>query len=92
MKGKQVIKVTNGFQKISYDSILVNHKPDKILLDKVSEFDDESMKSLLQDNNIKIYLRHNKGEYNIAETFIRTLKPKFTNILRQYQKMCVLIN
>ena len=32
------------------------------------------MKSLLQDNNIKMYSTHSKGKSVVAERFIRTLK------------------
>ena len=32
------------------------------------------MKLWLQDNDIKIFLKHNKGKSVVAERFIRTLK------------------
>ena len=34
------------------------------------------MKSLLQNNDIEMYLMHNKGKSVITERFIRTLKNK----------------
>ena len=61
------------FQKILDES---NHKPNKITVDKGSEFYNKSMKSLLQDNNIEMYSIQNEGKSVIAERFIRTLKNK----------------
>ena len=39
-----------------------------------------------------MYSTHNEGKSVVAERFIRTLKTKFTNTWRKYQKMCILIN
>ena len=57
-----------------------NHKPNKILVDKGSEFYNRSMKSFLQNNDIEMYSTHNEGKSVLAERFIRTLKIKFINI------------
>ena len=51
-------------------------QPDQICVDRGSEFYDRSMKSWLQDNDIKIYSTHNERKFAVAERFIRTLKNK----------------
>ena len=53
-----------------------NHKPNKLWVDRGSEFYNRSMKSWLQDNNINIYSTNNEGKSVVAETFITTLKNK----------------
>ena len=55
-------------------------KPNRVWVDKGSEFYNRSMKSFLQNNDIEMYSAHNEGKSVIAERFIRTLKIiKFTN-------------
>ena len=51
-------------------------KPNKIWVDKGSEFYNRLMKSWLQENDITIYSSHNEGKFVVAERFIRTLKNK----------------
>ena len=51
-------------------------KPNKIWVDKGSEFYNRSMKSWLQDNDIVMYSTHNKGKSVVSERFIRILKNK----------------
>ena len=55
-----------------------NHKPNKIWVDKGSEFYNRSLKSFLT-NDIEMYSTHNEGKFAIAERFIRTSKIKFIN-------------
>ena len=45
-------------------------------MDKGSEFHNWSMKSWLQDNDIKMYLTDNEGKSVCCQKFIRTLKNK----------------
>ena len=59
------------FKKFSDES---NHKPNKIWVDKGSQFYKRSMKSFLQDSDIEMYSIHNEGKSVIAERFTRTLK------------------
>ena len=61
------------FKKILDDS---KRKPDKIWVDKGSEFYNRSMKSWLQDNDIVMYATHNEGKSVVDERFIKTLKKK----------------
>ena len=69
LKDKKVITITNGFQKILDKS---NRKPNKIWVDKGSEFYNRSMKSFLQNNDAEIYSLHNERKSAAAEKFIRT--------------------
>ena len=54
-------------------------KPNKIWVDKGSEFYYRSMKSFLHKNEIEMYSVHNKGKSVAAERFIRTFKNKILN-------------
>ena len=49
---KNGITITNTFQKILDES---KHKPNKIRVDKPSEFYNRSMKTRFQDNDIEMY-------------------------------------
>ena len=51
-------------------------KPNKIWVDKGSEFYNNSFKKWLKDNDIEMYSIHNEGKSVVAERFIRTLKTK----------------
>ena len=73
MKNKKGITITSAFQKILKES---SWKPNKIWVDKKSEFYYSSVKKLLKDNDIEMYSRHNEGKSVAAEGFIKTLKTK----------------
>ena len=73
LKDKIGITITNTFQKILNRS---NCKPNKIRVDKSSDFYNRSMKFWLQDNDIKMYSIHNEGKSVAAEGFVKTLKTK----------------
>ena len=73
MKGKKGVSIVNAFQKILKES---DRKPNKIWVDKGTEFYNSSFKKWLKDNNIEIYSIHNKGNSVVAERFIKTLKDK----------------
>ena len=73
LKDKKGITITTAFQKILKKS---NHKPNRIWVDKDSEFYNRSMKSWIEENVIEMYSTHNEGRSVIAERFIRTLKNK----------------
>ena len=85
IKDKKDPTITNAFQKILDES---NRKPNKIWVDKDSEFYNRSMKSFLQKNDIEMYSTHNERKCAVAERFIRTVKNKIINTWSQYQK-CV---
>ena len=73
LKDKKGISIVNAFQKILDDS---NRKPNKIWVDKGSEFYNNSFKTWLKDNDIEMYSINNEGKSVVAERFMRTLKPK----------------
>ena len=73
LKDKKGISIVNAFQKILDDS---NRKPNKIWVDKGSEFYNNSFKTWLKDNDIEMYSIHNEEKSVAAERFIRTLMPK----------------
>ena len=68
---KKGITITNAFQKILDES---RCKPNRIWVDKGSEFYNKSIKSWLEKNNIEMYSTHNKGKSIITGRFIRALK------------------
>ena len=81
LKDKKVASIVNTFQKILDDSNRSEakskgRKPNKIWVDKGSEFYNNSFKKWLKDNDIEMYSIHNEGKSVVAERFIRTLKTK----------------
>ena len=73
LKDKKGVSIVGAFQKILDDS---NRKPNKIWVDKGSEFYNNSFKKWLKDNDIEMYSVHNEGKSVVAERFIRTSKTK----------------
>ena len=73
LKDKKSITITDAFQKILDDS---DRKPNKIWVDKESEFYNSFFKKWLKDNAIEMYSPHNEGKSVVAERFIRTLNTK----------------
>ena len=73
LKDKKGVSIVDAFQKILDDS---NRKPNKIWVDKGSEFYNSSFKKWLKDNDIEMYSTDNEGKSVIAERFLRTLKTK----------------
>ena len=74
LKDKKGISIVNAFQILLKKS---NRKPNKIWVDKGSEFYNSFFKKWLKDNkdnDIKMYSTNNEGKSVIAERFIRTLK------------------
>ena len=83
LKDKKCVSVVNAFQSIADDS---KRKPNKIWVDKGSEFYNRSMKSWLQDNDIVMYSTHKGGKSVVAERFIRTLKNKIYKYMTSISK------
>ena len=61
-------------------------KPNKIWVDKVIEFYNNSFKKCSKDNDIEMYLIHNEGKSVVAERFIRTLKNKIYKYMTAISK------
>ena len=68
LKDKKGITVTNAFQKILKEP---NRKPNKLWVDKGSEFYNSSVKKWLKDNDIEMYSIHNERKFVVAKRFIR---------------------
>ena len=83
LKDKKGITIINDLQENLKES---NRKPNKIWVDKRSEFCNRSMKSFLQNNNIEMYSIHNEGKSVAAERFIGTLKNKIYNFMTSVLK------
>ena len=83
LKDKKSVNIVNAFQNILDDS---KRKPNKILVDKGSEFYNRSMKSWLEKNDIEMYSTHNEGKSVVAERFIRTLKTKIYKYMTSISK------
>ena len=56
------------FQKFLDES---NLTPNKIWIDKGSEFYNKSVKSWIENNDIEMYFTNNEGKSVVAEIFIR---------------------
>ena len=83
---KKGIIINNYFQQILDE---FNCKPNKIWVNKWSEFYNKSMKLWLQDNVIQMYSAYNEGKPIPAETFIITLKDKIFKLMTSVSKMCI---
>ena len=74
MKDKKGVTITNAFQKILKK---FDRKPNKIVIFTIHNIKIcNSIKKWLKDNDIEMYLIHNKGKSVVAERCIRTLKTK----------------
>ena len=73
LKNKTGISIVDAFQKILKES---ERKPNKIWVNKGSEFYNNSFKKWLKDNDVEMYSIHNERKSVAAERFIRTLKNK----------------
>ena len=80
---KNGLSIVNAFKKKSDGS---KRKPNKIWVDKGSEFYNRSMKSLLQDNNVVMYSTHNEENSVVAERCIRILKNKIYKYMTSISK------
>ena len=73
LREKKVVTIIHAFQNILGES---NRKPNKIWVDKATEFYKRSMISWLEENGIEMYSTYNEGKSVVAERFFRTLKNK----------------
>ena len=71
LKDKKVVTIVNGYQSTLND---LKRKPNKIWLDKGSEFYNKSVNPWLEKNDIEMHSTNNEGKSVIAKRFIRTLK------------------
>ena len=71
LKVKKGITINNAFQNFLDES---NCTPNKIWINKGSQFYNGSVKVWSQDNDIEMYSTNNEGKFVVAERFIRTFK------------------
>ena len=83
LKDKKGISIVHAFQSILNKA---KTKPNKIWVDKGSEFYNASFKKWLQDNDIVMYSTNNEGKSVVAERFIRTLKSKIYKYMTSLSK------
>ena len=87
LKDKKGVSIVAAFQSILKQT---NRKPNKIWLDKGSEFYNASFKKWLKNNDIVMYSTHNEGKSVVAERFIRTLKNKIYKYMTSISKnVCI---
>ena len=82
-KRQKGVSIVNAFQKIIDDS---KRKPNKIWVDKGSEFYNNPLKKWLQESDIVMYATNNEGKSVIAERLIRTLKTKIHKYMTSISK------
>ena len=83
LKDEKGVSNVNVFQKVLDKS---GRKPNKIWVDKGSEFYNNFFKKWLKDNDIEMYSIHNEGKSVVAERFIRTLKTKIYKYMTSISK------
>ena len=83
LKDKKGISIVKAFQIILKQS---NRKPNKIWVDKGSEFYNAYFKKWLRDNDVVMYSTHNEGKSVVAERFIKTLKGKIYKYMTSISK------
>ena len=83
LKDKKGISIIKALQSILKQS---NRKPNKIWVDKGSEFYNAYFKKWLRDNDIVMCSTHNEGKSVVAERFIRTLKIKIYKYMTSVSK------
>ena len=83
LKDEKGISIVKAFQSILKQS---NRKPNKIWVDKGSEFYNADLKRWLRDNDIVMYSTNNEGKSVVAERFIRTLKSKIYKYMTSISK------
>ena len=76
LKDKKGVSIINAFQNILMKS---NRRPNKIWVDKDSEFYNRSMKSWLEKNDIEMYSTHNGRKSVVAEVGDRVRISKYKN-------------
>ena len=83
LKDKKGVSIFNAFQSILNKS---KRKPNKIWVNRGSEFYNASFKKWLQDHDIVMYSKNNEGKSVVAERFIRTLKSKIYKYMTSMSK------
>ena len=83
LRDRKGVSILNTFQKILDNS---NRKPNKIWVDKGSEFYNNSFRKWLKNNDTEMYSIHNEGKSVTAERFIETIKTKIYKYMTSVSK------
>ena len=83
LKDSKGISIVKAFQSILKQS---NRKPNKIWVDKGSEFYNAYFKKWLRVNDIAMYSTHNEGKSVVGERFIRIIKSKIYKYMTSISK------
>ena len=83
LKDKKGVTVVNLFQEVLDKS---ECKPNKIWVDKRSEFYNSSFEKCLKDYDIEMYLIHSEEKAVVAERCIRTLKTEIYKCMTSISK------
>ena len=89
LKDKKGITITNAFQKILNE---LKRKPNKIWVDKRSEYHNRPMKSWLEKMRKKCIQHIMKKNLLLLKDLLEHSRITFISICLQYQKMYILIN
>ena len=81
-KDKKGITIVNAFQNILDKSTKLHsmRKPNKIWVDKGSEFHNSCFKKSLKNSDIEMQSTHNRGKYVVAKTLLERIRTKFISI------------
>ena len=83
LKDKKGVRIVNAFHKILKES---KRKPNKIWVDKGSDFYNNSFKKRLKDNDIEMCSVHNERKSVFPKSFIRALKNKIYKYMTAMSK------
>ena len=83
LKDKKVVTIVNAYQSTLND---LKRKPNKIWLDKGSEFYNKSVNPWLEKIDIEMHSTNNEGKSVIAKRFIRTLKTEINKYMTSTSK------
>ena len=83
LKDKKGVSIVTAFQSILKQS---KRKPNKIWVDKGSEFYNAYVEKWLRNNDIVMYSTNNEIKYVVAERFIRMLKSKIYKYMTSISK------
>ena len=83
LKDKNGVSIVNAFQKTLDKS---GRKPNKVWVDKRSEFYNNFIKIWLKDDDFEMYSIHNEGKSVVSGRFIGTLKTKIYKCMTSVSK------
>ena len=83
LKDKKVVTIVNAYQSTLND---LKRKPNKIWLDKGSEFYNKSVNPWLEKIDIEMHSTNNEGKSVIAKRFIKTLKTEIYKYMTSTSK------